>query len=114
MVAATAAMWKTTGDSRGARNERARMLKRRKQFQFMFAVATSHELCHAFSGYLSQNGQDIRSYTPPTVSHLNFAGYDPDGIADQGESGRWFENHLFGGSLEFYRDFNDDHGQVSG
>lgn len=78
----------------------------------MFAVATSHELCHAFVGYLAQNSQNDTSYTPPNISHLNHGYFDEGGEPLQGESGRWFENQLFGGSFEFYYDSQDDREQV--
>lgn len=88
--------------------------KRHKYFQFMFALATAHELCHAFIGYLSANGTYGGLFTPPQVSHLNY-GTDlrVNGIPfTTGEAGRWFENELFGGSLEYFRNESDDDGQV--
>ena|SRR3569833_2099710 len=111
MVGATATMWNIADINPP---ESRRLLNRHKQFQFLFAVATAHELCHAFTGYLAQgdNSEDYRSYTPPSASHLDFVTID-DGVEVQGESGRWFENAMFGGSLEFFRDRDDDHGQVS-
>ncbi|KAJ4310292.1 hypothetical protein N0V84_011044 [Fusarium piperis] len=113
MVGATSVVWldRSKDDDRG-RRERARMLDRHKDFQFMFGVSTAHELCHAFVGYLSQNNPAPISYTPPDVSYLNYAVQDRDTDTENGESGRWFERRLFGGSLEFYRDDTDDHGQV--
>lgn len=80
----------------------------------MFAVATTHELTHLFVAYLAQGRDEIDSYTPPSVSYLNYTGLrDQAGILLSGESGRWLESRLFGGSIEFYRDISDDHGQVS-
>ncbi|AEO71878.1 uncharacterized protein THITE_2124754 [Thermothielavioides terrestris NRRL 8126] len=99
----------------------ARMGRRHRRFQFMFGCATAHELCHAFVGYLAQGDSDDYSrYTPPNVNYLNYAQgnrgvWEEDDEQDRiqpGESGRWFERQLFGGSLEFYRDINDDEGQV--
>lgn len=78
----------------------------------MFGVSAAHELCHAFVSYLGQNNPSTRSYTPPNVTYLNYGVQYSDADGDSGESGRWFERRLFGGSLEFYRDNNDDHGQV--
>lgn len=112
MIAAATVMGQT-GPSARAREEGTRMAKRHKGFQFMFAVATAHELCHAFVGYLAQNSDAIESYTPPNVSFLNYQAHHAGARSANGESGRWFEAELFGGSLEFYRDPNDNHGQVS-
>lgn len=80
----------------------------------MFAVATAHELTHLFVAYLAGGSNDNNSRTPPEVSHLNYWGsMDEDGRPETGESGRWLENQLFGGSVEFYRDVRDDANQVS-
>ncbi|WAO85973.1 Hypothetical protein NCS54_00322700 [Fusarium falciforme] len=83
-----------------------KMAARFRTFLFMFAIATAHELTHLFVGYLAQGQDTTQSYTPPTVSYLNYAG------PSWGESGRWLESHLFGGSVEFYRDKSDDDGQA--
>jgi hypothetical protein len=83
-----------------------KMAARFRTFLFMFAIATAHELTHLFVGYLAQGQDTTQSYTPPTLSYLNYAG------PSWGESGRWLESHLFGGSVEFYRDISDDDGQV--
>ncbi|KAM0426359.1 hypothetical protein ACHAPT_008400 [Fusarium lateritium] len=89
------------------------MATRFRTFLFMFAVATAHELTHLFVGYLAQGQDTIDSYTPPGVSYLNYAGFrDQEGIPPSGESGRWLESCLFGGSIEFYRDISDDQGQA--
>ncbi|KAH7001250.1 hypothetical protein EDB80DRAFT_87520 [Ilyonectria destructans] len=92
----------------------SRLLDRHKRFQFMLAATAAHELCHVFVAYLSGGRDTGYSYTPPTVSHLDLGYTAPGGEDDQstGESGRWFENALFGGSLEFYRDPQDDNRQV--
>ncbi|RSL56221.1 hypothetical protein CEP54_008975 [Fusarium duplospermum] len=76
-----------------------------RTFLFKFAIATAHELTHLFVGYLAQGQDTTQSYTPPTLSYLNYAG------PSWGESGRWLESRLFGGSIEFYRDVSDDDGQ---
>lgn len=95
---------------------RKKMLLRHKHFQFMFATATAHELCHAFYGYISQNGKHGRDDTPPEITHLDYGVHQQDEADDpgagKGESGRWVENILFGGSLEFYRDTSEDNAQV--
>ncbi|KAL2692444.1 hypothetical protein Neosp_002853 [[Neocosmospora] mangrovei] len=91
-----------------------KMANRFRTFLFMFAVATAHELTHIFVAYLAQGRDEIESYTPPSVSYLNYTGLrDQAGIPLSGESGRWLESRLFGGSIEFYRDISDDPGQVS-
>ncbi|KAK7417278.1 hypothetical protein QQX98_004712 [Neonectria punicea] len=90
-----------------------KMATRFRTFLFMFAVTTAHELTHLFVGYLAQGQDSIDSYTPPRVSYLNYAGLrDQYGVPFSGESGRWLESRLFGGSIEFYRDVSDDNGQV--
>ncbi|KAI7767226.1 hypothetical protein LZL87_009628 [Fusarium oxysporum] len=100
-------------ESSAARAQRKKMLLRHKHFQFMFATATAHDICHIFLGFISQQGRHGRLATPPSITHLDYGRGQPgdiDGLA-QGESGRWVENKLFGGSLEFYQDRDDDNGQ---
>ena len=90
-----------------------KMSARFRSYLFTFALAVTHELTHCFVAYLAQGSDSEASYTPPQVSHLNYAGVqDQYGEAVVGESGRWLENRLLGGSLEFYRDIQDDNGQV--
>lgn len=90
-----------------------KMATRFRTFLFMLAVATTHELTHVFVGYLAQGQDDFDSYTPRQVSYLNYSGLQrPDGQPLTGESGRWLESRLFGGSIEFYRDISDDADQV--
>ncbi|KAL4729771.1 hypothetical protein ACLX1H_004198 [Fusarium chlamydosporum] len=115
MVAASAAVERIdrSRDTPEKRAEKRKMILRHKQFQFMFATATAHEMCHIFVGYICQNGLHARLATPPGITHLDYGNdqsYAARGLA-QGESGRWFENKLFGGTLEFYKDSNDDDGQ---
>ncbi|KAF4973122.1 hypothetical protein FZEAL_9410 [Fusarium zealandicum] len=112
MVAAAATMWKNVTGSRRPSEEAQRMAKRHKEFQFMFAVATAHELCHAFVGYLAQNDPQLTSYTPPEVTYLDYSAPRERQSTRNGESGRWLENRLFGGSIEFYHDPQDTKGQV--
>lgn len=89
------------------------MTQNYKEFQFMFASATTHELCHAFVGYLAQNSQEGSSYTPPNVNHLDYgSGQVDSSFVQKGESGRYMEKLLFGGALEFYRDPREGHNQV--
>ena len=113
MVSAMKVMW----NPKAPKEQQKKMLERFKDYQFLFGVATAHELCHAFVHYLSKYYLP-GDFTPPRVTHLDY-GLDPEvsvneGVKEKiGESGRWFENELFGGSLEFYRDPTDDDGQVS-
>lgn len=83
-------------------------------FHFLFAAATAHELMHAFVTLLARTSSTPDRFTPPKTTHLNYgspvSGLYPLGL---GESGRYMERLLFGGSLEFYRDPNDDDEQVS-
>lgn len=78
-------------------------------FHFLFAAATAHELMHAFVALLGGVGDAPHTYTPPGTTHLDYG----DSTSNLGESGRYMENVLFGGSLEVYRDPNDDDNQVS-
>ncbi|KAI0145629.1 hypothetical protein GGR57DRAFT_297500 [Xylariaceae sp. FL1272] len=71
-------------------------LERWQNFLFILACATAHEITHLFTLYLSL-GASFPA-TPPTISHT---GYNQAG---GGESGRWLEAALFGGSLELYKD----------
>jgi hypothetical protein len=87
---------------------RAHLLDRHKQFQFVFAIATAHELCHVFVAYLSRNTNNGERFTPGGVTFLEYGESE-----EVGESGRFIENLLFGGAMEWYRDRNDDDGQVS-
>jgi hypothetical protein len=89
------------------------MASRYRMFLFMLAVATAHELTHCFVSYLAQGQDSIGSYTPPRVTFLNYTGVeDENGDPQTGESGRWLENYLFGGSIEFYKDTADDGDQA--
>jgi hypothetical protein len=77
-----------------------------RTFQFIFAVAIVHEIGgHLLVTFLT-NG---RSDSPLA---LGVQGYNGRNI---GESGRWLELSLFGGTSEFYRDRQiwDDNTQVS-
>ncbi|KAF5725080.1 hypothetical protein FMUND_174 [Fusarium mundagurra] len=95
-------------------SQERKMAARHRSYLFMFAVATLHELTHLFVAYLAQGSDDPDSYTPPNVSYLNYVGLiDPQTNRPMtGESGRWIECYLFGGSIEFYRDVSDDNGQT--
>ena len=65
-------------------------------FQFMIAVMFVHEVGgHLFITFLS-NGQ--RPLTPPSMRAGNH------GDNRVGESGRYLEQILFGGTMSFYRD----------
>ncbi|RSM08105.1 hypothetical protein CEP52_004888 [Fusarium oligoseptatum] len=93
-------------EANGTSRHGRKMSARFRTFLFMFAIATAHELTHLFVGYLAQGQDSTLSYTPPTLSYLNYTG------PSRGESGRWLESLLFGGSIEFYRDSLDDDGQA--
>ncbi|KAK3997443.1 hypothetical protein QBC44DRAFT_396820 [Cladorrhinum sp. PSN332] len=88
-----------------------KMADRYRRFQFLFSVAAAHELTHAFVAYLSGAATTFNSSTPPSVSFLDYGIQQIANGGAGGESGRWFENKLFGGSLECYRDIKDDNGQ---
>lgn len=90
----------------------AKLKARFMSFQFLFAAATAHEMTHIFVAFLAGGSDDYRNYTPPGVSHLTYAQPSINGVR-LGESGRHLENRLFGGSLEFFRDPQEDDGQVS-
>ena len=121
-MATAMALW----GSQASNEMEQKMSKRFKDFLFLFGVATAHELCHTFSTYLSKY-YSPDNFTPPSITHLNYrgaypgdtsssitnlSGPDRDADIETGESGRWYENRLFGGSVEFYRDPDDDDGQV--
>jgi hypothetical protein len=83
-------------------------------FYFLFAAPTAYELMHAFVALLAGASNTPDKYTPPETTHLNYGQPAVPGRSiGAGESGRFMERLLFGGSLEFYRDLNDDNGQVS-
>lgn len=72
----------------------------------MFALTLVHEIGgHLFVNFLWQGNRPL---TPPDILHPYYEG-DQSG----GESGRWLELAVLGGGLEFYRDPNEDDGQVS-
>ena len=77
--------------------------KQLRTFNFIFANVIFHELCHLFSTFLTK-GQIL---TP-------FKFNAQVGCVDKskGEAGRYMESLLFGGSLEYCRDFNRGDRQV--
>lgn len=85
--------------------------QRWRDFLFVFACATLHELAHLFLGYLSQGD---RPDTPDEVTYLNYgSARGPTGrLIPGGESGRWLENSLYGGAIEFYADGKQSLAQV--
>lgn len=68
---------------------------------------------HAFVGLLAGASDTPHRYTPPETTHLNYGEPARPGNPGNGESGRYMEKLLFGGSLEWYRDPKDDNEQVS-
>lgn len=93
----------------------ADMFERYKHFLFAFAVATVHELAHVFIGYIGQNGAlgPGTAQTPVNITCMNYGEQvDPAaGIEGVGEAGRYLEDALFGGTMEFYRVPKLDDGQ---
>lgn len=73
----------------------------------------AHELTHLFVAYLARGNSERDAYTPPPVTFADYAPPPTAGGVPGGESGRWLEGQLWGGAIEFYRDVNDDNGQVS-
>ncbi|POR38610.1 Uncharacterized protein TPAR_01181, partial [Tolypocladium paradoxum] len=108
MVAAHHAYCRAIAHSSAAMKYR----KRWRNFLFMFACATLHELSHFFVGYLTRGALPD---TPEGITHLNYSSYFDEESGDWhpgGESGRWLENVLYGGSIEYYADRGDDRGQA--
>ncbi|UNI24006.1 hypothetical protein JDV02_009787 [Purpureocillium takamizusanense] len=107
MVAAHVAASKASRGSAAA----DRYSQRWRDFLFVFASATLHELAHFFLGYLSGNG---RPYTPDQITHLGYGSKRGarGNIIPGGESGRWLENMLYGGSIEFYADESQNTAQA--
>lgn len=109
-MARSSALADAQPNTKQGRAQRQKLLLRHKVYLFMFSVGTAHELCHLFVGYIRGNGLYGRAGTPHEVDHLT---YGIEQSTDKGESGRWVENKLFGGSLEFYSNRADDDDQVS-
>ncbi|OAQ86098.1 hypothetical protein VFPBJ_00138 [Purpureocillium lilacinum] len=89
-----------------------RYLQRWRTFLFMFACATLHELAHLFVCYLTRGKSPD---TPEGITHLDYSSYldaETKQTMPGFESGRWLENALYGGSLEFIWDDNDDRMQT--
>jgi hypothetical protein len=73
-------------------------------FQFMFAAMFVHEAGgHLLVTFLTKGRRPL---TPPSMSATGF------GDAVIGESGRYLEQVLFGGTMAFYRDPAQGDGQV--
>ncbi|KAI0182198.1 hypothetical protein EV127DRAFT_355468, partial [Xylaria flabelliformis] len=71
-------------------------LERWQNFLFILACATAHEMTHLFTLYLS-----LYADWPPTPKDITYHGYSQ---GQGGESGRWLEGVLYGGSLELYNE----------
>ncbi len=79
-------------------------LARFQEFQFLFATTLVHEVgAHMLLTFLSN---DVNN-TPPEISVTGYAR-----AANQGESGRYLELRLFGGTTEYYEDPRQDRHQV--
>ncbi|KAG5292539.1 hypothetical protein I7I48_04664 [Histoplasma ohiense] len=83
--------------------QRPEQIHRFRMFQFLFATTIVHEAgAHLFITYMT-NG---RVNTPPQITAPGF------GTRLVGESGRFYELVLFGGTTEFYRDSQQDDRQA--
>ena len=79
--------------------------QRFRDFQFAFATTIIHEAGgHILVTWLGQG-------RPDTPKEISVHGYGTQQLP--GESGRFLEMGLFGGTTEFYRDSQQDDGQVS-
>ena len=78
--------------------------KQLRTFNFIFANAIFHELCHLFSTFLTQG----RILTPSQFK-AQVKGYVKE---DKGEAGQYMETIIFGGTLEYLRDRNHGDRQV--
>lgn len=76
-----------------------------RNFQFAFATTLVHEAGpHILITWLGRGRPD----TPPEMAVTGYATSD----GQIGESGRFFELFLYGGTTEYYRDLNQDDSQV--
>ncbi len=71
----------------------------------MFANVFLHEIGHILVTFLTKGKTGTPHHVRPQL-----AGYSVPG---RGEAGRSLETILFGGTQEYYRDFDDDDSQVS-
>ncbi|OJD24961.1 hypothetical protein ACJ73_03673 [Blastomyces percursus] len=77
--------------------------RRFRDFQFAFATTFLHEAGpHLLISWLGGG----RPFTPRSMSAPGF------GTGAMGESGRYFESIIFGGTTEFYRDKDQDNAQA--
>ena len=97
-------MVEATTRARGTMNRSDYDNKQLRTFNFIFANAIFHELCHLFLTFLTKG----RILTPPQFN-ARVKGYVEEG---RGEAGRYMETMLFGGTLEYYRDRNHGDKQV--
>ena len=75
-------------------------------FIFLFANTFIHEVgAHLVVTFLAQG----RVNTPPSI-RPNVTDYSNNNAI--GESGRWFEEKFFQGTMEYFRDENQDNHQV--
>lgn len=68
-------------------------------------------MAHLFVAYLALGNSHN---TPRRVTHSNYGRRVRQGrnVVIYGESGRWLENTLYGGAIEFYRDIQESDDQV--
>ena len=78
--------------------------KQLRTFNFIFANAIFHELCHLFSTFLTKG----RILTPPQLN----AQVKGRVNENEGEAGRYMETRIFGRTLEYLRDRNHSDRQV--
>ncbi|OAA59621.1 hypothetical protein SPI_05819 [Niveomyces insectorum RCEF 264] len=82
--------------------DRKNLKSRHNTLLFILGIAFYHETCHMFTAYLAGNGV---TDSPLNVTYLEYG--EDQKNESSGESGRWAEAHLLGGSLEVYRDTNE-------
>ena len=70
-------------------------------FRVLMSIALAHELVHFFVGYLS-GGEAVSQLTPGPVVDGSGKWGNPDN--NEGESGRRWEEKVFGGNMTFFKD----------
>ncbi|KAI0521168.1 hypothetical protein F5B22DRAFT_644416 [Xylaria bambusicola] len=94
-VKGRAIVYASYAEARRGSRTRAFYLERWQNFLFVLACITAHEMSHLFALYLS-----LQADWPPTPPRVTYHGYEQ---RSGGESGRWLEGALFGGSLELFK-----------
>lgn len=65
-------------------------------FKFQVAIIIAHEMCHFLTGFLTG-----KTY-PDTPTKVVARPYDNEAVFGRGEAGRYWENILIGGFVEFW------------